>query len=186
MSHTAKEKKENNESSQKKWILLVLLLLLITFVAIGVTVWAVWFRKPTVILTPDYAPPETDKNAEPIPDDDDTKLDAPAGGGAISLQYTNSVLIDLSDNKAVLYYANPGKSTQDIVLQIVIRDVILAQSGKIVPGNRISSLELLDGAAAKLSEGVYNGKFVFLSYDPQTGEKAMVNTEAVITVTVQA
>ena len=58
-------------------------------------------------------------------------------------------------------------------------------TGTIRPGNQVSELELLDGAAKKLQEGVYDAVFRILSYDPVTGEKAMVDTLAEITVTVQ-
>ena len=61
----------------------------------------------------------------------------------------------------------------------------MVQSGTIRPGNQVSELELLDGAAKKLQEGVYDAVFRILSYDPVTGEKAMVDTLAEITVTVQ-
>ena len=136
-------------------------------------------------MIPDYAPQETEQNARPIEGDDDTKLDAPEGGGAISLEYDSQVTVDLSDGKAYLSYANPGKSTQDIVLRIEIQDTAVVQSGTIRPGNQVSELELLDGAAKKLQEGVYDAVFRILSYDPVTGEKAMVDTLAEITVTVQ-
>ena len=53
------------------------------------------------------------------------------------------------------------------------------------PGNQVSELELLDGAAKKLQEGVYDAVFRILSYDPVTGEHAMVDTLAELTVTVQ-
>ena len=93
--------------------------------------------------------------------------------------------IDLSEKKAALQFANPSKSTQDMVLQIVIQDVIIAQSGRLEPGYRLKELSLWDGAEKMLAEGGYDGKFVILSYDPVSGEKAMVNTEAAITVTVK-
>jgi len=178
-----KEKKKDNE--KKLLLLLLLLLLLITIAAVGITIWAVWFRKPSIVLTPDYAPLETDKNVAQIPGDDTSdKMEAPEGGGAISVHYSKEVTIDLSDKKASLLYANPGKSTQDVVLQIVIQDNIIAQSGRIPPGSQLRTLDLLNGAAAKLAPGAYNGKFVLLCYNTETGEKAMVNTEARITITV--
>ena len=69
-----------------------------------------------------------------------SKLDAPEGGGAISLEYDSQVTVDLSDGKAYLSYANPGKSTQDIVLRIEIQDTAVVQSGTIRPGNQVSDV----------------------------------------------
>lgn len=178
----------NNQTEEKekkrKWLIIILIILLL--LCIAVTIWTLFFRKPAVVLTPDYAPQEMEENAEPIENDDTTKLDTSEGGGAISIEYVDSVSIDLSEEKVSLEYANPGKSTQNVVIQIVIQDEIIVQSGTIAPGNMVRELELLDGAKEKLQEGVYSdAKLVILSYDPETGEKAMVNTEGQITVTVQ-
>ena len=170
--------------NKNKWLVPVLCIGIV--LCMGVTIWALFFRKPAVVLTPDYAPVETEAHAETIPDDNSEKLEAPQGGGSISIQYIDQVTIDLSDKMAILEYANPGSSTQDIVLQIVIHGEIVAQSGKITPGKQVKLLDLLEGAEKMLQPGTYtDAKYVILSYHPETGEKAMVNTEAAITVTVQ-
>ncbi len=175
----------NTEGKEKKrkWFIIIPVTGIV--ICLGVTIWALFFRQSGEVLIPDYAPRETEQNARPLEGDDGTKLDAPQGGGAISIEYENRVTIDLSDGKAYLSYANPGKSTQNIVLRIEIQDTAVVQSGTIRPGNQVSELELLDGAAKKLQEGVYDAVFRILSYDPVTGEKAMVDTLAEITVTVK-
>lgn len=163
---------------------LILILLLITVVALCVTIWAVFFREP-VVLAPDYAPQQEEQNAETIPDDSGEKMESPQGGGSVSLTYSNEVTIDLSDKTASLYFANPGKSNQDMVLQVLIQDTVIIQSGTLKPGNQVSTIDLLDGAAKQLQPGGYDGKFLVLYYSPETGEKAMVNTEIPITITVE-
>ena len=170
-----------NENKQNK---LILLLLLITLIAVGVTVWALFFRDSGPTLAPDYAPQEMEQHAETIPNDSGDKLDKPEGGGSVSLTYSNKVTVDLSDKMAALYFANPGKSNQDMVLQIAIQDTVILQSGTLKPGNQVKLLDLLEGAEEMLSPGGYEGKFVVLYYDPDSGEKAMVNTEIPITVNV--
>ena len=175
----------NNQKNNTK--LLIILLALVTLAAICVTVWALFFRKPDVVLAPDYAPQETEANAEAIPDDSGDKMDAPEGGGAVSLIYMTDVTIDLSDKSATLMFGNPQKSTQDMVVQIVVKDTVIAQSGKLTPGNRVTTLDLL-ADAPKLGAGTYtseNCKFVVLYYNQESGEKAILNTEIPITVTVQ-
>lgn len=171
------EKKDNSKK-------LILLLLIITVIAIGVTVWALFFRDTGPALAPDYAPQEEEQLAQTIPNDDDEKMDQPEGGGSVSLSYSRDVTIDLSDELAGLYFANPGKSNQDIVLQIVVQDEVIVQSGTLKPGNQVTSLALLDGAAKMLAAGGYEGKFVVLYYDPVSAEKAVVNTEIPVTITV--
>ena len=164
---------------------LIPILLCITFVAVGITVWALFFRdssSPT--LTPDYAPQEMEHNAETIPDDTGDKMENPEGGGAVSLTYSNEVTIDLSDKAAAIYFANPGKSNQDMVIQIAIQDTIILQSGTLSPGNQVKLLNLLEGAEDMLQPGGYEGKFIVLYYDQTSGEKSMVNTEIPITINV--
>ena len=174
-----------NENKQNKLVLLlILLLLLITLIAVGVTVWALFFRDSGPTLAPDYAPQEMEQRAETIPNDSGEKMDKPEGGGSVSLTYSNKVTIDLSDKLAALYFANPGKSNQDMVLQIAIQDTVILQSGTLKPGNQVKLLDLLEGAEEMLSPGGYEGKFIVLYYDQESGEKAMVNTEIPITVNV--
>lgn len=172
------------ENQKSKPNLLILILLIITVIAICITVWALFFRDTGPVLAPDYAPQEEEQNAETIPGDTGEKLDNPEGGGSVSLTYSREVSIDLSEETATLLFANPGKSNQDMVLQIVIQDTVIVQSGTLKPGNQVTTLELLDGMADKLSAGTYEGNFAVLYYHPETGEKAIVNTEIPITLTV--
>lgn len=172
------------ENKKSKPNLLIPILLIITVIAICVTVWALFFRDSGPALAPDYAPQEEEQNAETIPNDTGEKMENPEGGGSVSLTYSREVSIDLSNETATLLFANPGKSNQDMVLQIVIQDTVIVQSGTLKPGNQVTTLDLLDGAAKKLSAGTYEGNFNVLYYNPETGEKAIVNTEIPVTITV--
>ena len=179
---------ENNEntaqkSNDKKKSILIVVLLLIALIAVGVTVWALCFRDSGTVLSPDYAPQQEEQYAEDI-GRDESKLEVPEGGGAVGLSYSTEVKNDHSEEKATLLFQNPARSNGDMVVQIVIQDEIVAQSGKLVPGKQITALQLLDGAAKKLQPGVYDAKFVVLMYDEQSGEKAMINSEGAISVTV--
>lgn len=170
----------------RKTTILILILLLITIAAMCVTVWALFFRDSggQQVLAPDYAPQQQEQNAETIPDDSGEKMEKPEGGGSVSLTYSTKVTIDLSDKAAALYFANPGKSNQDMVVQISIQDTIILQSGTLAPGHQVKLLNLLEGAETMLQPGGYEGKFIVLYYDQESGEKAMVNTEIPVTITV--
>ncbi len=163
---------------------LILLLLLITLAAVGVTIWALFFRAPAQVLSPDYAPQQEEQHAETIPDDTGEKLESPQGGGSVSLTYSREVSIDLSDKQAALLFANPGKSNQDMVLQLVIQDTLIVQSGTLKPGNQITTLDLISGVEKQLTPGTYEGQFQVSYYNPDSGEKAIVNTQIPVTVTV--
>ena len=176
--------KEEDKKSKKKWLLLLLLLLLLLIIAICITVWALFFRSAPA-LSPDYAPRQEEQYAEDIGDSDTSKLSQTEGGGAISITYTTNVEIDLSGKTANLYFVNPSKSNQDIVLQIVVQDVVVARSGTISPGKRVERLDLMEDAASRLSPGGYNGEFKVLYYQPDTHEKTIVNTEIPVNITVK-
>ncbi len=179
---TTRIQRPEKSDRKSRWIILLLLLLLL--IAIGVTLLALFFREETT-LTPDYAPRREDKYAQSLDDQGDEKLEQVQGGGAVSLTYSTKVTVTLDDGMASVYFANPSKSNQDMVLQLVVQDVILAQSGRLSPGKQLDTLELLEGAASRLQPGGYNGQFVVLFYQPDTGEKTIVNTEIPVDVTVQ-
>ncbi len=172
---------KTEKDHQKKTKRLILLLLLITLLAVCAAIWALFIRDPDVTLVPDCAP---EQNQRPIEDDESKPTDPSESSGAASLTYADTAVIDLSDETASVYFANPGKSDKDMVLQIVIRDEVIVQSGRLTPGHEVTILELLDGAAEKLSPGGYNGKFMVVYYDTETGEREVVNTEIPIAVTV--
>lgn len=174
----------NQEKKQDKVKWLILLLLLITISAVCVTVWALFFRESNIVLAPDYAPQETEEYADTIPNDTGEKVESEEGGGSVSLTYSNQAAIDLSDGLVSLYFANPRKSNQNMVIQIVIQGEVIVQSGIILPGHQVTKLSLIDGANAKLSPGGYDGNFVILYYHPDSGEKAIVNTEIPIHIDV--
>lgn len=180
----------NQNQKANKSTIIIAILAVITVAALCVTMWALFLREPSagdddkVILNPDYAPQKQEQNAETIPDDTGEKMENPEGGGAVSLTYSNEVTIDLSDKAAAIYFANPGKSNQDMVIQIAIQDTIILQSGTLSPGNQVKILNLLEGAEDMLQPGGYEGKFIVLYYDLTSGEKSMVNTEIPITINV--
>lgn len=170
--------------SREKQNLLIFLLLLITVAALCVSVWALFFREPEVHLAPDYAPVAAERHARPIPDDEDEATAARPGSGSVSLTYSNEVTMDLDRGTVSLLFANPGRSNQDVVLQILIQNTVILQTGRITPGKQVVSLDLPEETAAMLSPGGYKGSFLVFYYDPASGEKAMVNTEIPILVTV--
>ena len=174
-------KKEKDSENR----LIVVLLLVITVAAVCIAFWAVSFRMPDVILVPDYAPKETEAHAEVIPSDSGAQSGSETDGGSVTLTYSDQVSIDLSEERASLVFINPGKSNQNMLLQIVIQKEVVVQSGIILPGRQVRVLDLLDGAAEKLAPGGYDGCFSIYYYHPETGEKAMINTEIPIRIEVR-
>ena len=165
------------------WLLLGLSFVVVC--AISITAWALFFRAP-VVLAPDYAPVEAEKNAEEIPNEGEKKkLESTNGGGAVAMMYSIDVTIDRASGEATLLFGNPGESNQDVLLQIVVQDTVLAQSGTLPPGSQVQKLELLSDAADKLAAGGYDGILRVIPYDEVTGERAIMTNDIKVTVTVQ-
>lgn len=138
-------------------------------------------------LAPDYAPPHQEEGAEDIGDGDGTKLDAPEGGGSAGMTYEDKMIVDLSDKKVTLRFDNASRSVSNVVLQVVIQDTVIVETGVITPGKRVKTVNLKEGADVLLQPGVYanDAKLVVNFYDPETNEKSAVKTEIPVTVTVQ-
>ena len=167
-----------------KQSMIIFLLLLITVGAVCVTVWALFFRtEETGLLAPDHAP-VIEEQAQPIPGDTGKPNDVQPGSGSVSLTYSNTVKIRLGDRSAQFLFANPGRSNQDLVIQLIIQDRVIFQSGRITPGNQVANLELSAESAAMLMPGGYEGAFLIHFYDPVSSEKAIVTTEIPVSVTV--
>lgn len=186
-SATQEKKGSEEESKQKdkagKWYVgITVLLLIIIIILILLLLRQCSAEVP--VLNPDYPPQSIEANAKPIPGGGADKLDYAQGGGAVILDYNDRCNVDLSDKVVKLTFANPGRSTQDMVLQLVVQDVVIAQSGRIMPGYELSKLDLLSDVEKMLSEGVYKGKFVINYYNPETNERAMVNSEAAVAIHV--
>ena len=184
MTRDIPSRMQEDEKKDKRSRLLILLLLLLLLIALGIILWMLFFRQEKQ-LTPDYAPRQEDKYAQSMDDGNGEKLPQSQGGGAVSLMYGVDVTIDRAGGTASLLFGNPSESNQDIVIQLVVQDVVLAQSDRLVPGKQLRTMELLEGAAERLQSGAYNGKLVVLFYQPDSGEKAIVNTEIQVDVTVQ-
>lgn len=168
----------------KTTLILIIALAVVLVSSISVSVWAIFFRQGDDVLPPDYPPQDTEDNQTPIPDDTGGAIQTPAGGGAVNITYADNITIDLSDKKASLYYANPSRSNQNVVIAIVIKDEVIIKSGLITPGNMVTSLSLVDGAENKLAVGGYNAEIIIYCYHPETGEKAMLDTKGEVVVTV--
>ena len=117
---------------------------------------------------------------------DDIKLGAPDDGGSAGLEYKRSVRIELSEKEVTLVFTNTERSTHNVTVQVVAEGTVLAESGMIAPGEKISKLTMKDGAS--IAEGVYadDAKLVVKYYDPETNACSAVNSEFNVTITVVA
>lgn len=182
-------KKERN----KLRIIVVLLLIVIILLLIRES-W-IHASSDAVVLEPDYPLIEEEENAEPTGDDQE-KLEADVTGGAVALSYSDQVTYDMAKDMVYLDFTNPGSSTQSMIMQVILYgkkneetgktdEYLLAESGVLKPGNRVEKLNGDKDEQVKLSQGNYSGVIRLLFYNPETGEKAIVNTEIPVEIAVQ-
>ncbi len=70
----------------------------------GVCLWMVVSRDEPDPITPDYIAQETEKAQKPIAGDTSEKTDSSENGGSLKVTYGFNVVVNLSDEKATLFY----------------------------------------------------------------------------------
>ena len=165
--------------------ILIAALIMITLVCAGITVYLL--NRDDQTAAPTYAPQQIDDNARELDNSgDEEKLEAQEGGGSVSLTYSASVTVDLAQEKVSVFVENPERSTQDLIIQVLLKESeneekVIAQSELIPSGYGIDEVDLQEDGLAK---GEYDGVIRISYYNPDDGEKAMVNTDIPVTVTV--
>lgn len=162
-------------SKLNKSRLLIAFCLCVTGISIAVSVYFAFFYKPKDSLIPDYAEIEEDSNLTEIPDDNNNKLEKKEGGGASSVIYKTEMTLSLDEGIIHLFYQNPSKSNESVVLQLSIQEHIIAKSGLIPPGNELNELAF-SNTGTELQPGVYDAVLVVNFYNTETNEKAIVNS----------
>lgn len=145
--------------------------------------------EPAIVLEPDYASIEVEENAVPLaPAEDDEKPEVVQGGGSVTISFRDGVTYDAATKEVALFYQNPGSSTHDVVVQVILtsgeNEYLLGQSGLLHAGYEVSKISGAE-LPVQLKPGGYNGKLKLLFYDPETGERAIVDTDIPTTITVK-
>ena len=172
---------------KNKWGIRILIaaLIMITLVCTGITVYLL--NRDDQTAAPAYAPQQIDDNARELDNSgDEEKLETQEGGGSVSLTYSASVTVDLAQEKVSVFVENPERSTQDLIIQVLLKESeneekVIAQSELIPAGYGIDEVDLQEDGLAK---GEYDGVIRISYYNPDDGEKAVVNTDIPVTVTV--
>ena len=160
----------------------LILATVVAFLAICVAVWALFFRAPEPTADPEISP-VADEHLTPTDDGDDEKMPQAEGGGAVNITYSNEVTISLADAAAAVQITNPTRSNQSMLIQLMIQDVKVGQSGTIPPGNQLAVIPLDENIT--LEPGTYEGMFHLLFFDTETNEQANLNTNIPIQITVK-
>lgn len=178
-----RRKEEQEEKAQKRRKRIIKIMILIIIILLLITSCTVFMRYGTP-LTPDYPPQGIEENQTPLDGDESDKMLSPDGGGAINVTYALDATVSLSQKTVTLYYANPYASNQNVALLILIDDLVVAKTDMITPGHKVTVLPLENYARTKLMEGGYDAELVVRAYDPDSGEKAMIDTKGQLKLTV--
>lgn len=160
----------------------ILIVLLILVIGVGVAVAVAFASRQS----DDFAP-KLDPVAEKM-EDTGEKMEAPKGGGAVSLTYSTIVTISMEEKQAEVLFENPSKSTKSTALQVMLKgqeegqEMLIAESDLIPAGYKISQLALKEDI--NLEPGRYEGEFNVLYYDVESGEKEVVDTKIPVSIIV--
>ena len=184
-------KNPNNQDNQKNSNLLFKLILIILLIIIIILLLLRSCDAPQEgpVLEPDFELVEQDQQAQTIPGETEPaeKPQVEQGGGSMTLIYSDQVSVNLATGKVGLFYQNPSDSSHSIVVQILItrgeEKYLVAQSGGIAPGYMVTELTMEEDL--KLSAGIYEGLIRLLFFDPDTGERAVVDTNIPADITVK-
>lgn len=190
-----KQEPEKSFERTRRDLRLAALLLLIPILLLVIRTG--WFKPAEdgkVVLAPDYPLIKDEPNSQPT-EDNQQKFEVSENGGAVALNYSDKVEYGLSDQTVTLFFANPGSSTQAVVLQIIVyggvnvdtgkpEEYLLAESGILRPGYYVERLDADLESNVSLASGVYSGVMRVLFYNEDTGERAVVNTEIPVNISV--
>lgn len=171
-----------NKNSNKKNIIIYTILVSLIIICIVIIINLV--NKNETALVPDYAPGTIDTNA--IKEQDKGDKMPTNTGGAVSLSYSNVVLINSKEEKIKMYFKNPSKSRESIILELIItqndKEYLIAKSDLLPPGYALYNMDL--DTTLELAKGGYNGKFRITYYNEETGAKEIINTEIEVSIEV--
>ena len=159
----------------------LILATVVALLAICVAVWALFFRAPEAPADPEISP-VADEHLTPTDDGDDEKMPQAEGGGAVNITYSNEVTISLADAAATVQITNPTRSNQSMLIQLMIQDVKVGQSGTIPPGNQLAVIPLNENIT--IEPGSYDGKFQLLFFDVKTNQQANLTTSIPVTIRI--
>ena len=156
--------------------ILMAALIALTAAAVLASAAALLLKEPVKRdIRPDYT-------AESLPVFDDTLFEHSTEWGPV--HYSKRVAVDLSDKSIELLFRNPENSGQKVYLQLCIGDDPVFQTGALLPGEEVTAMELLYNVHRQISAGGYDGKFVVIAYDLESGEINEENAEIPLVLSV--
>lgn len=110
-----------------------------------------------------------------------------AKSGSSEVSYKKYIRVNRSKGIVKFLYKQGEKTSHSAIIQLILknedREVLLAQSGILYPGNKITRLNLNDGAASDLSAGNYKGIIrVYVNNGDETNKKIRADIDQIVIV----
>ena len=164
----------SQDTNKKKFLKLIAIFIGVAIFTLILIMAIMYIRQ---ILDGSKPEPNATESSEAIKKNDDYTA---------SMRYSGHVAINPDEGLINLYFENPIKSRKSIVLKIVGNidgeDITLAETEKILPGEKIESIKCTNDK--KLEKGQYTGKFELYFYN-EKGEEEIVNSSIDINITVK-
>jgi hypothetical protein len=129
---------------------------------------------------PIFAPVPRDEDSVPIPGE----VIEPREGNHMSFQFQKDISASLSTGNATLNFKNPGYANHDVVVQLILEDVVIAESGAVSPGFQLEHLRLDFPSGAVVPTGVYDATIAMVYYEIGTHNRSMFESNFPVVLTV--
>ncbi len=172
------------KKTKKKYVVIEAILIVLIIACIGCYISFASFKSSLFI--PDYAPGTIDNNAIKEEESDENKTVSNTGG-SVSLRFSDIVTVNKKEKKAKLFFKNPGSSTENIILYLIIRqndkEIVLGSSDLIPAGYAIYEMKLDD--LSSIPVGGYDGVLKSIYYNEKTNAREIIDSEINVKIEVQ-
>ena len=174
---------KDGKTTSKLTMILIWILAITTLLTTSLCAYLLLSGDKKQPIMPDYMPVEQDEHVSILPSTPkDEPLEVPQGGGGAIIICDTELVAELSTGKIYMDYKNPANSPSAVVLQLFIDDTLIAQSKSILPGYQLQDMFLMEDAV--LLEGGYYGTLKITFYDFQSHEKAQIDSDIEVSITV--
>ena len=116
--------------------------------------------------------------------ENDHPAQSSASSGKVTIGFSSTVLVDLSDRTITMNYTD-ANSNRDAIVVLEISGTVIGRSHIVKPGTVLTEMVLEESVVARLQEGGYIGELVVGYYCSETGNKDFLETTIPVTVYVK-
>ena len=130
-----------------------------------------------------YAPIESDKRQIKVSD----AGEPPSEGNSISFEFDETLHIDPETGFCFINFTNPSNDRNKLIIRLEADNeerTLLSETGAVDPGYSLQYLVLNDAGFEQINNGLRSAYIVLTAYDSETNDKAMVDTELPVRISI--